>query len=133
MRINPHLCFDGQCEAAFRTYEKLLGGEIKTMLTYGASPMADQFPAYLQDRIIHATLQVVDQELAGADVPSADYRVPQGFYVTLGLADLAKAEHIFRGLAEGGRIAMPLQKTFWAMGFGVLVDRFGVPWEINCA
>lgn len=132
MRINPHLCFDGQCETAFRTYEKLFGGELKTMLTYGASPLADQFAPQMRGKILHATLQLGDQELAGADVPPDDYRPPQGFYVTLAIADLGKAEEIFRALADGGRVHMPLQRTFWTAGFGVLSDRFAVPWEINC-
>jgi len=133
MRITAHLVFDGQCEAAFRAYERILGGKLKTLLTYGASPMAGQVPPQMRDKIVHATLELEDQELAGADVPpSQDYRRPQGFFVVLSLADLAKAEEIFRRLAEGGSVQMPLQKTFWAAGFGVLVDRFGVPWEINC-
>jgi PhnB protein len=131
VNIHPHLSFDGQCEAAFRTYQRLLGGELRT-LTYGESPIASQFPAEMQSKILHATLLVDDHEVTGADVPSAYYRAPQGCSVMLSLADHAKAEEIFRGLAEGGRVAMPFEKTFWAKRYGVLVDAFGVLWEINC-
>ncbi len=132
MNIHPHLSFDGQCEAAFRAYQRLLGGELKTLLSYGESPIASQFPAEMRSKILHAALLVDDHELTGADVPSAHYRAPQGCSVMLSLADLAKAEEIFRGLAEGGRVQMPFEKTFWAKRYGVLVDAFGVPWEINC-
>jgi PhnB protein len=132
MKIHPHLSFDGQCEAAFRTYQRLLGGEIRTLLTYGESPIANQFPVEMRSKILHATLLIDDQEITGADVPSAGYRAPQGFSVMLSLADRAKAEEIFRGLADGGNVHLALGETFWAKRYGVLVDRFAVPWEINC-
>jgi PhnB protein len=132
VQITPHLSFDGQCETALRTYQRLLGGDIAMLLTYGESPLASEVPAAMHGKILHGSLRLDDQEITGTDVAPADYRTPQGFSVTLAIADFAKAEEVFRGLADGGRIQMPLQKTFWSAGFGVLVDRFGVPWEINC-
>ena len=132
MRFSVHLCFDGQCEEAFRTYQQVLGGQLVTLLKYGDSPLAAQTPIEWQNRILHATLNLGVYELLGADLPSTEYGRPQGFFVTLSLSDFAKAQHIFAALAEGGEIKMPFQPTFWAAGFGVLVDRFGVPWEINC-
>jgi PhnB protein len=132
VHITPHLSFDGQCETAFRAYQLLLGGEIGMLLTYGESPLANQVPVQMHGKILHAALRFGDQELTGTDVPSADYRKPEGFSLTLALPDLAKAEEAFRALADGGQVHMPMQKTFWSAGFGVLVDRFGVPWEINC-
>jgi PhnB protein len=130
MRISIHLCFDGQCEAAFAFYQKLLGGEITTMLKYGDSPIADTVDPRWRDRILHATLRLDDQELLGADVRPEDYGRPRGFYALLSLPGLAEAKRVFDALAEGGSVHMPLQKTFWSEGFGVLTDRFGVPWEI---
>lgn len=133
MRTNCHVAFDGECETAFRLYQRLLGGELATMLTYGASPMANQVPPEWQKRIIHATLVLDGQELLlGSDAFPGAYQRPQGFFVTLSIADLARAREIFQTLAEGGRVGMPFQETFWSAGFGVLVDRFGIPWEINC-
>jgi len=132
MRISCHLSFDGQCEVAFRTYQRLLGGEIITMLEYGESPMADQVPPQWQNRILHATLRLGDQELLGTDAFPDAYERPQSFFVTLGISELAKAREVFASLAEGGRVQMPFQETFWSAGYGVLVDRFGVPWEVNC-
>jgi len=132
MKLSPHLMFDGQCRAAFERYQQLLGGELG-MLTFGDSPMAADVDSRWHDRIIHATLTIGDIELAGADVLPADYATPQGFAVILALDDPAQARKLFDGLAAGGTIRYPYQQTFWAAGFGVLVDEFGVPWEINCA
>jgi PhnB protein len=133
VHISPHLCFDGQCEAAFSTYHQILGGTIVTMLKYGESPMASQIEPRWHDRIAHATLQLGELELIGADLLPHDYRRPQGFLVTLTIPELVKAKQIFLSLSEGGEVRMPFQTTFWSAGFGVLIDRFSVPWEINCA
>jgi PhnB protein len=132
MKLNPHLSFGGQCEAAFQFYERCLGGKILTMLTYGNSPMAEQVPPEWRGKILHATLTVGDNVLVGADVLPEQYEPPKGFQVLLGMDDPVEAERIFQALAENGTVQMPLQKTFWAVRFGVLVDQFGVPWEINC-
>lgn len=133
MRLNPHLQFNGQCEAAFRFYEKSLGGKISFMMTYGESPMAEQTPSDWQKKIIHATFAVGDQVLAGADAWAEHYRKPQGFSVTLEVDTAAEAERIFKALAQNGMVQMPIQETFWAQRFGMLVDQFGIPWMINCA
>ena len=132
MRISPHLCFDGQCKAAFLHYQQLFGGTL-TMLTYGESPMASNVDQEWHDRIVHATLRFNDVELAGADLLPHDYRKPQGVFVLVTVEDIAEAERIFSSLAKGGEIQVPFQQTFWSAGFGVLVDQFGVPWEINSA
>jgi PhnB protein len=130
--LNAHLNFGGQCEAAFQFYERCLGGKIQTMLSYGDSPMADQVPAEWQSKILHATLSVGDDVLMGADVLAEQYEKPKGFSVLLHLDDPAEAERIYQALAENGTVQMPLQKTFWAALFAVLVDSYGTPWEINC-
>jgi PhnB protein len=130
VRISPHLCFDGQCKAAFLKYQQLFGGAL-SMLTYGESPMASTVDPQWHGRIVHATLRCDDVELAGADLLPRDYRKPQGLYVLLTVEGTAKAERIFSALAAGGEVQLPFQQTFWSAGFGVLVDQFGVPWEIN--
>lgn len=133
MHISPHLCFDGQCRHAFETYHRLFDGTLLTMLSYGESPMAADVDPLWHDRIVHATLRVGDFELAGADLLPQDYRRPQGFSVILAVDEVAEAERLFAGLADGGDVQLPLRPTFWSAGFAVLVDRFGVPWEINAA
>jgi PhnB protein len=132
VRISPHLCFDGRCKAAFLRYQELLGGTL-TMLTYGESPMASDVDPQWHDRIVHATLRIGDVELAGADLLPRDYRKPQGVFVLVHVDGIARAERIFSSLAEGGEVQLPFQRTFWSAGYGVLVDQFGVPWEISCA
>jgi len=131
MRISPHLCFDGQCRTAFEAYQRILGGKIQTMLTYGESPMAASTEPQWHDRITHATLILDEIELTGVDMLSGSYRQPQGFFVTLTVSGSPRAEAIFNDLGAGGSIQVPFQKTFWSSGFGVLVDRYGIPWEIN--
>ncbi|TAJ92248.1 MAG: VOC family protein [Gammaproteobacteria bacterium] len=132
MQLTTHLSFRGQCEEAFKCYERLLGGRIDMMLTYGDSPMALQVPPEWRSKILHATLAVSQSILTGTDVLIEQYEKPQGFSVLLGIAEPEEAERLFHVLAEKGSIRMPYQKTFWSSGFGVLVDRFGIPWEINC-
>ncbi len=132
MTITPHLSFNGKCEVAFKFYERCLDGKIVTMLTWGDSPMAAQGPPELENKILHATLMVGDSTLAGSDAPPAQYQKPQGCQVLISIDDPVKGERIFNALAENGTVQMPFQKTFWARGFGVLTDQFGVSWEINC-
>jgi PhnB protein len=68
----------------------------------------------------------------GADVPPDSYKEPRGFSITIQINDPADAERIFGALSEGGTVTMPLQETFWAARFGMVVDRFGIPWMVNC-
>jgi PhnB protein len=79
-----------------------------------------------------ATLNVGDQSLSGADSPPEHYKKPQGFYVMLDVAEPSEADRVFNALAENGAVQMPIQETFWASRYGAVVDRFGIPWEINC-
>ncbi len=132
MQLNPYLSFNGQCEAAFKFYEQCLGGKITAMLPYEGSPAATEVPPEWRHKIMHAHLTVGDQELMGADSPPQYHEAAQGFSVMIGINDPTEAEHIFQALADNGTVRMPLQETFWAERFGMLVDQFGTPWMINC-
>jgi PhnB protein len=132
MNLNPHLTFNGECEAAFRFYEKNLGGKNTLMMTYGDSPLAGQAPPGWGEKILHATLSLGEQRLTGADAPPEHYQKPQGFSVLLQVSSAAEADRIFSVLKEGGTVQMPLQETFWAVRFGMVVDQFGTPWIVNC-
>jgi PhnB protein len=132
MKLSVHLTFNGQCEAAFHFYEKCLGGRIGMMLSYGDSPAAAQTPVEWQDKIIHATLILGDETLCGVDLRPNDHASAQGFFVLLDVHNPGEAERVFHALSENGTVKMALQETFWASRFGVLVDKFGTPWEINC-
>ncbi|MBI1761616.1 MAG: VOC family protein [Acidobacteria bacterium] len=132
MKLNPHLNFNGACAAAFQFYEQQLGAKPLFSITYGASPMAAQFPAEWQDKIMHATLEIGDVIVMGSDSPPGFYQQPNGFCVSLSVDDPAEAERLFHALAENGQVNMPLQETFWANRFGMLIDQFGIPWMVNC-
>lgn len=133
MQVTPYLNFNGNCAEAFRFYEQVLGGKIESMKTHGDSPMADQVPPGWGDRVLHARFILDDQILMASDSPPEYYEKPQGLYISLNIDKPADAQRIFNALAEGGEVKMPFEKTFWAAGgFGMVVDRFGTPWMVNC-
>ena len=132
MKLNPYLNFDGDCEAAFKFYEQVLGGKIEGMMTWGESPMAEETPAGWHDKVMHMQMSIGGQDLMGADSPPEYFEAPKGTSVLISVEDATKAESIFSALAEGGTVKMPIQETFWADRFGMLEDKFGTPWMINC-
>ena len=132
MKVNPYLSFKGQCEEAFKFYERCLGARLGEMFRYAGSPMADQVPADWQDKIMHGSLSVGETLLMGGDVAPERYEEPKGFSLSLQIQSIADAERILRELAKGGRVVVALEKTFWAERFGMVVDRFAIPWLINC-
>ena len=132
MEMNPYLSFNGQCEEAFKFYEQALGGRMGDLFRYGGSPMAAEVPAGWHDKIMHGTLRLGDQAIMGADAPPGQYEEPRGTSLSLHIENAADAERIFNNLVVGGKVVMPAQKTFWAERFGMLVDRFGIPWMVNC-
>ncbi|HMB73224.1 MAG TPA: VOC family protein [Gammaproteobacteria bacterium] len=129
--MSTHLMFDGHCRAAFQRYQQVLGGTVN-MLSFGDSPLAADVASRWHDRIVHATLSVAGVELAGADVLPEDYSTPQGFAVLLAFGNPDQAQSVFDEFADGGEIRYPFQKTFWSSGFGVVVDKFAIPWEVTC-
>ena len=132
MQVNPYLFYNGNCEAAFKHYAKVLGGEIEAMMPHEGTPAADHVPAEWQKKIMHAKMTIDGEVLMGSDAPPDHFKAPQGFSVSLQISDPAEAERKFAGLAEGGVITMPMEQTFWARRFGMCVDQFGIPWMVNC-
>jgi PhnB protein len=132
MRIDPYLNFSGQCAEAFGFYERVLGGRIEEMMTHGASAIAADVPAAWRDRILHARLVVGDQVLMGSDTPPEYYAKPQGLCVSITVKTPADAERVFQALADKGTVTLPIATTFWSPRFGLLTDRFGTPWMVNC-
>ncbi len=131
MHLTLHLTFAGQCETAFNFYEASLGGQILTLVTYGDSPMANLVSLEWRQKLIHATMRVGDSVFVGADVVAEHYQPPQGFFVLLTIEEVEKAERAFRALADNGTVLMAPKETFWSPYYGVLIDRFGIPWEIS--
>jgi len=132
MYINPYLTFSGNCEAAFKFYAQVLDGKIAAMIPHEGTPAAEHVPAGWRSKIMHARLAVGDRILMGSDAPPDRYEPMKGCSVMIGIDEPAEAERVFSALAEKGTVRMPIQKTFWAARFGMLVDQFGIPWMINC-
>jgi PhnB protein len=132
MQIDAYLLFNGNCEEAFRFYERLLGGRIEMMSRHEGTPAAEHVPKEWLGKILHTRMAVGNGHLMASDAPPGHYEKPQGFSMSLNVDSTREAERIFTGLAEGGTVRMPLAPTFWAARFGMAVDRFGTPWMVNC-
>ena len=132
MQMSPYVSFKGDCAEAFRFYAQHLGGKIGGLFKYGGSPMAAQAPPGWDDKIMHGDITIGGTELMGADIAPEQYEAPKGVSLSLNMADQTEADRMFAALADGGRVIMPIGETFWAKRFGVVVDRFGVQWLINC-
>jgi PhnB protein len=130
-QLNTYLFFDGTCADAMRFYERTLGGKL-TLMTHAESPMAAQTPPGSADRIMHARLDFDGGMLMASDsMAGQPYEGMKGFSLSLIYPTAAEGRRMFDALAQGGRIIMPIEKTFWAEAFGMLVDRFGTPWMVN--
>ena len=132
MQVNPYLFYNGNCEAAFKYYEKALGAKIEAMMTHEAAPESVPTLPNWKKKIMHAKISLDGGALMASDVPPDHFRQPQGFAVSLTVQDPADGERKFKALAEGGTVNMPYSPTFWAKGFGMCVDQFGTHWMVNC-
>ena len=131
MKLSPHLSFKGNCREAFKFYAETLGGKVTAEMTYGASPAAAQTPKELHDSIIHTQLEVGPNTLMGADAPPGHFHAAAGVMLMWAVDDIVKAKRIFDTLAGRGAITMPWSPTFFAEGFGMCTDRFGIQWMVG--
>ena len=131
MQVQPYLFFDGRCEEAVEFYRRALGAEVTALSRYKESPETGMIPSGGGDKVMHASFRI-----GGTTVMASDGRCEgkpsfQGFSLALNVASLAEAERLFASLADGGKVQMPLTKTFFSPGFGMVADRFGVSWMIH--
>ena len=130
-QLNAYLFFNGACADAMRFYERTLGGKL-SLMTHADSPMAAQMPPGSADKILHARLDFDGGMLMASDwMAGQPYGGMKGFSLSLIYPTAAEARRMFDTLAQGGQVTMPMDKTFWAEAFGMLVDRFGTPWMVN--
>lgn len=128
--INPYITFKGNCREAIEFYRSALGAEVLFVHTVGESPMPEMGPP---DNIMHCTIRVDGSVIMMSDDPRPEAPMTSGsLSLAIGLDDPLRAQTLFDNLAEGGTVIMPVQKTYWAEAFGMLIDRFGVRWMINC-
>ena len=132
MRWNAYLSFKGDCEEAFTFYVRTIGGQMENLFRYAGSPFANHAPPDWGNKVMHDGITLAGQLLEGADVAPDQYHQPRGFSLTLQVSAAPEAERIFGALAEGGSVTVPLAQTFWAERFGMLIDRFGIPWMVSC-
>ncbi|MCR6498872.1 VOC family protein [Shinella sp. CPCC 101442] len=133
MKFVAYLSFDGCCREAFEFYAKVLGGKIAAMLSHGETPAGEHVSSDWQDKIINAHLIAGDQELMGADSPpEMGGGAKEGFSISIQIDEEKDAERIFNAFADGGTVTMPFEPTFWAKKFGMVTDKYGTPWMINC-
>jgi PhnB protein len=132
MQIHPYLFYNGNCEAAFKFYEKVLGAKIEMLLRSEEAPPSMPPQPGFEKKIMHARMALDGALLMASDAPPDRFHKPQGFAVSLTVVDPAEAERKFTALSEGGNTNMPFGKTFFSQGFGMCVDQFGIPWMVNC-
>lgn len=130
MQFIPYLDFDGDCREAFDFYARVFDGRITLRTTYGESPMAKDMPPETHARVMHSQLESQGAVLMGADGPPRN--ASNRGCMNIAVDTPAEAERIYAALGEGGSVQMPLQETFWAQRFGMLTDRYGKGWMINC-
>lgn len=130
IQLDTYLFFDGDCAEAMRFYERTLGGKLEAMMNFDEGPAP--CPEGGAGRVMHACLALGDRKLMASDtVPKFPHEGARGFSVSLGVATKEEARRLFDALSEGGQVLMPLERTFWTEAFGMVRDRFGVPWMIG--
>ena len=128
--VSPYIAFKGNCREAIEFYKSALNADVLFTQTFGESPMSEMGPA---NNIMHSTIKVGDSIIMMCDDPRPDATAGDGIIsLAIGLNDPARARQVFDNLAQGGSVIMPLEKTFWAEAFGMVNDKFGVKWMVNC-
>ncbi len=112
MKLHTYLNFGGNCEQAFRFYEKHLGGKIIMMMTHGQGPNANNVPADWRNAVLHARIDIGETVLMGADIPPDRFQPMRSVYLSLSVGSNEQAERIYALLSDGGQIFMPMQETF---------------------
>ena len=131
MQVNPYIFFNGNCAEALGYYQKVLGAQIGARMSFGDGPPDMPIPAEWKDKIMHSHITIDCEVLMASDGMPGDFKQPQGFRIALQVEDPADARRRFDALADGGSVQMPFGETFFSNGFGMCIDKFGIPWMVN--
>ena len=132
MKIQAYLSFGGRCEEALEFYKKSIGAEVTSLLRWKESPdAAMQAPPGYEEKVMNAAFRIGETELMADDGMGAKEAEFKGMTLVIEVTDDAEAQRVFTALCDGGNVQMPLMKTFWTCSFGLLTDKFGVPWMVN--
>jgi PhnB protein len=133
MHVEPYLFFEGRCEEAIEFYRGALGAEVEMIMRYKDSPeppSPEMCPPGSEDKVMHASFRIGETRVMASDGLSSGQPRFQGVSLSVAVPDDATAERFFAALEDGGQVQMPLSKTFFSSRFGMVADRFGVPWMI---
>ena len=136
MQVQPYLFFDGRCEEAIEFYRKVLGAEVTMLVRFKDSPEPPApgiCPPGSENKVMHANLRIGETQVMASDGRCQGRPTFQGFSLSLTVPDDAEAERRFAALSDGGKVQMPLAKTFLSSRFGMVADRFGVSWMVIVA
>jgi PhnB protein len=131
MSFSPYLFFSGDCAEAFQRYHEIFGGDLQVMTHGELPPGAEPMPGAEPHHVMHASITLGDGVLMGSDDPTGDGGPKVGLSASYTAPDVGEAERVFTAISEGGEVQMPFEATFFSAGFGVCIDRFGVPWMID--
>jgi PhnB protein len=132
--INPYLNFNGNCEEAFNLYKLVFGSEFSMLMRLKDVPSDIGCAQGDEEKIMHVALPIgKNTTLMGSDIPSSMYKASFGtnYYISIDVDSEDEATRVFNKLSAGGKINMPLGKTFWGAFFGMLADKFGVQWMVS--
>ena len=129
--FDPYIFFNGNCEEAMKFYERTLGGKLNLMKAKD-SPAAGKTPPGTENKILHSRLDFDGGVLMASDwMDTNPYPGMGGFSVAVNYPKVEDAKRAYETLSKGGKVSMPLEKTFWVEAFGMVADRFGTPWMIS--
>ncbi len=132
MKAQPYLFFDGRCEEAIEFYKQAAGAKVEMMMRFKEmpDPQPGMQPPGSEEKILHACVLIGDTAVMASDGECGGKANFQGFSLALSVKDEAEADRVFNALGQGGKVQMPLTKTFFSSRFGMLADKFGVGWMI---
>jgi PhnB protein len=134
MQVQPYLFFDGRCEEAVEFYRKALGAEVEMLMRFKDCPEPEHRPSpETENKVMHCALRIGEATVMASDGRCQGKPSFQGFSLSLSVPGAAEAERLFAALADGGQVQQPLTETFFSPRFGMVADRFGVPWMVVVA
>ena len=134
MKVQAYISFGGRCEEALQFYTETIGAQVSGMMRWKESPAADmKGPPGWEEKVMNAAFRIGESQLMADDGMGDKPAEFKGMTLAIEVADDAEAKRVFTALGKGGNVTMPLMKTFWTSSFGMLTDKFGVPWMVNVA
>ncbi|MEO6696220.1 MAG: VOC family protein [Ignavibacteria bacterium] len=132
--LNPYLNFSGNTEEAFEFYKSVFGGEFSMVMRYKDVPSEIPSPKTDPDKIMHIALPIgTDSVLMGSDIPESYGKVNNGNNISISINTESEeeADKLYKGLTDGGKATMPMDKVFWGAYFGMCSDKYGIHWMVN--